>query len=134
MDKESCKCSRTGIIYKVADFGKMMGKFDEAKISTCCTAYNDSKSKKTTILVYGQMLFFGTALKTSFCPPNQYRAAGLVVDDVPKQFSMGNSLHGIYFPDEGLTIPLRIWGIMSYIPICLPTEEEMGTCCRVRMP
>ena len=75
---------------------------------------------ETYILVYGQSLFFGEALEVSLVPPNQLRANGLVVDDVPKQSTKGKSLHGIYVPEKDLTIPFSMRGMMSYIPVRLP--------------
>ena len=95
--------------------------YSGVEICTTGTAYDDPVSGDTWILVYGQSLFFGDCLETSLVPPNQMRAHGLVVDDVPRQFSGGKSMHGIYVPNEGVTIPFKMKGMMSYLLTRLPT-------------
>ena len=126
------KLSGTGVVCEVGGFGEGLGSFQDVEISTTCTAW-DSPEGETYILVYGQSLFFGDALEVSLVPPNQLRSNGLVVDDVPKQFTKGRSLHGIYVPEKNLTIPFSLRGMMSYIPVRLPSEEEMERCQRIQM-
>ena len=126
------KLSGTGVVYEVGGFGEGLGTFQNVEVSTSCTAW-DSPDGETYILVYGQSLFFGDALEVSLVPPNQMRANGLVVDDTPKQFTKGRSLHGIHIPEKNMTIPFSMRGMMSYIPIRLPSEEEMESCQRIMM-
>ena len=42
-------------------------------------------------------------------------------------------MHGIYVPNEGVTIPFKMRGMMSYLPTRLPTEEELRTCRHIQM-
>ena len=107
--------------------------YSEVEICTVATAYDDPKSGTTFILIFGQALFFGQSLETSLMPPNQLRAHGLVVDDVPKQFTGGRSMHGIYVPQEEMIIPFMMRGMMSYIPTRLPTLNEVDNCRHVQM-
>ena len=53
---------------------------------------------------------------------------GMVVDVVPKQYSSGKSLHGIYHHDEQVTVPFSIHGCMLYVPTRLPSNKEKDTC------
>jgi hypothetical protein len=102
-------------------------------IGTMCTAW-DAPWQQTYILAFPQSLFFGNKLKNSLMPPNQLRANGLIVDECPKQFSNGQfsngqSLHGIRVPDEDITIPFHMYGMISCINgNRLPTQEELDEC------
>jgi hypothetical protein len=50
------------------------------------------------------------------------------VDDVPKQYSNGRSLHGMHHPGEDIFVPFSLHGCISYFPTRLPAQEEMDTC------
>ena len=47
------------------------------------------------------------------------------MDDIPKQFTKGKSLHEIYVPEKDLKIPFYMRGMMSYIIIRIPPDEEI---------
>ena len=47
-----------------------------------------------------------------------------MVDDVPKQFTKGKSLHVIYVPEKELTIPFSMRVMMSYMTIRLTSEKK----------
>lgn len=119
------KMARTGVIYEVSGFSKELGLLGDVEIATVGTAYDILEMRETDILVYGQTLYFGKSLKTSLALPNQMHVTGLIVDDVPKQFSNRKSIHGIYIPTEKLLVPFRMRGCMSHFETGLPTEEEM---------
>ena len=49
-----------------------------------------------------------------------------IVDDVPMHLSPeGQSTHSIYIPDENIRLPLKLHGCLSYLPTCLPIQEEI---------
>jgi hypothetical protein len=41
--------------------------------------------------------------------------------------SDGLSTHSIYVPHEDVRLPLKLYGCLSYIPTCLPSQEEIET-------
>ncbi|MGH3053527.1 MAG: hypothetical protein ACRDL7_00940, partial [Gaiellaceae bacterium] len=93
------------------------------------TAYNDPITGVTYILILSQALYFGDRMSNTLICPNQLRANGLIVDDVPRHLSEGNkSTHSVYFPDERLRINLQLHGCISYIPIRTPTKDELEEC------
>jgi hypothetical protein len=63
---------------------------------------------------------------TSYLNPNQLRHHGLVVNDVPKHLSINpdDDAHSIFIPAANLRIPLHLKGIISYIPIRYPSDDE----------
>jgi hypothetical protein len=80
---------------EVSGFHDSLGSLiKDIPIGTMCTAW-DTPWQWTYILAFPQSLFFGNKLKNSLMPPNQLHANGLIVDECPRQFSNGQSLHGI---------------------------------------
>jgi len=77
-------------------------------------------------LVINQALYFGDQLDEVLLNPNQIRAYGNIVDDVPKIF--GGTSHSITIPDENIVIPLSMKGIISYFPVRTPTQYEIENC------
>jgi len=90
------------------------------------TAYTDSETGKTYILVINEALYLGDTMSTSYLNPNQLRHHGLVVNDVPKHLSINpdDDAHSIFIPAANLRIPLHLKGIISYIPIRYPSDDE----------
>ena len=69
----------------------------------------------------------GRKQKNSLICPNQLRAYGLEVDDVPKFITRGKSIHGIRV-DENLILPYELQGRTSFLRMRVPTEEELHEC------
>ena len=86
-------------------------------------AYDDPSTGEIIILIINQGLYFGDSLPNSLINPNQMRANGLEVDDVPKHLlrDPSKSTHSIYIPDHDIRLPLAIRGVISYLPIRKPT-------------
>lgn len=95
------------------------------------TAY-DHTNGETVILVACQALYMEKQFPSLLCP-NQMRANGVVVEDTPGHLSKGTSSHSIYFPEGDLRIPLRMDGVISFIPTRTPTETELSNCRHVFM-
>jgi hypothetical protein len=57
------------------------------------------------------------------------RHHGIIVDDVPAHLSPKDSpsTHSIYIPDDDISIPLKICGIISHLESCTPTKQEIDT-------
>jgi hypothetical protein len=83
------------------------------------------------VLIIHEALYFGERLKTStLLTPNQLRANGLVVDDVPRQFK-ADSTHSIFDPASGSRIPLSIKGQASGFVSHNSTQQEWNDCHKV---
>jgi hypothetical protein len=46
----------------------------------------------------------------------------------PKQFTNGNSTHGIMVEEDNTILPFNMYGCISYLPIRTPTPDEMNRC------
>jgi hypothetical protein len=78
--------------------------------------------------VIGQALYFGDDMEHSLLSPNQIRAFSHKLCLNPKQYTNGDSLHGIHSDGEKFTIPFAMHGCISYVPIRRPTPEEIEEC------
>ena len=96
----------------------------EAIIGTAATLWDDPTDGQPYILIVNQALFFGSKVKTSLLNPNQLRANGLRVDDIPRQFEK-TSTHAIHFPDSDVVIPMSLRGVMSGFESRKPTMQEV---------
>ena len=122
----------TGLVVDVGGFHPSLPVLKDIPIGLAVTAY-DLPSGETIILDVHQALFFGASMEHSLCQPNQFREHGLLVDDCPKQYTNGRSLHGMYIPDQDLHIPFELHGCLSYFPTRLPTVDESDTCRWIHM-
>ncbi|MGH3053835.1 MAG: hypothetical protein ACRDL7_02535, partial [Gaiellaceae bacterium] len=118
----------TDRVCDVSGFHPEFRKLAEVPVVTSATAYDSVDLQETLVLVFPQSLYFGEELEHSLFPPNQVRDNGIVVDTCPRQYSNGESLHGIYHPDENVTLPFVMHGCISYLPTRLPTDVELRTC------
>jgi hypothetical protein len=117
----------TGSVVDVGGFHPSLPIMRDIPIGLAATAY-DLPTGETIILGVHQALYFGASLENSLCQPNQLREHGIIVDDCPKQYSGGKSLHGLFFPEENVHIPLEMYGCLSYFPSRLPMQVELATC------
>jgi hypothetical protein len=60
--------------------------------------------------------------------PNQIRAHGVEVDDVPRHLSGGKSTHSINVHEANLRIPLKLHGVISYFDVRTPTLKKISEC------
>lgn len=98
-------------------------------IAKVATAYDHPQTGETFILVFGQVLYMPDTLEHSLLCPNQLRANGVRVDDIPRHLSQdGKSTHSIYFPNEQVSLPLRLKGVISYLETRYPTHDELQNC------
>jgi hypothetical protein len=93
-------------------------------IATVGTVWTKSVTGESCLLAFNQCIFFGDRLKHSLIYPNQLRAHGIIVQDIPSQFDT-KSQHAIIH--EALTIPLDLVGVVLYFKTRIPSEDEVDT-------
>ena len=81
-------------------------------IASVATLWIDPLDGSPYILIIHEALDFGKRMDSSLINPNQLRAHGLRVEDVPRQFESASS-HSIYVPKHKITIPLTTDGVIS---------------------
>ena len=66
-------------------------------------------------------------MPVSLIPPFMMRLQGLEVNECPKFLAKNPTVahHSIYFPEEEIRIPLNLDRTISYIPVRMPTNQEL---------
>lgn len=100
-------------------------------ITSCATVWIDNDNN-SYLLIFHEALYFGDRLSHSLICPNQLRAHGLIVHDVPRQFDP-MSPHHIEVPDANIIIPLSMHGIISGFHTYKPTPADLEDLPRVCM-
>ncbi len=91
-------------------------------------AYDDAITGESYIIIFHQALYFGQHLKNILLNPNQIRVNDVQVEDAPRHLTKGQSSHSIKFPQEDISIPLSMYGCLSYFTVRSPTQEEINQC------
>jgi len=113
----------------ITPFANSYKKKENVPIVKAATAYDDENTGTTYILILGKALYFGANVDASLLCPNQMRANGIIVDNLPIHLSYDKtSTHSITFPEEGISIPLCLNGCFSSIPTRTPSQHEIDTC------
>ena len=86
----------------VSRFHNSLGTMSCVLIGTLAMAYDHLGIQEMVILIFPQSLYFGKSMEHSLLCPNQLQVNRLVVDTCPRQFSVGESIHGIFDPTEDL--------------------------------
>ncbi|KAI2493496.1 hypothetical protein MHU86_21046 [Fragilaria crotonensis] len=84
----------------------------DVSIATVATLWIHPTDGQPYILIINEALYFGDRVDVTLLNPNQLRANGVTVEDVPRQFDSKSS-HSIYHPTAKLRIPLSLDGISS---------------------
>jgi hypothetical protein len=113
----------TGEKVTVSPYSDAYKAVTDIPIATVVTVWEDPKNGEAWMIVIHEALFFGSKLKESLMCPNQLRAAGIKVQDAPKQFDASSS-HSITVPG-GIEIPLQMHGVISFLETRLLTMEEI---------
>ncbi len=84
----------------VSAFSQHYGELENIPVVKAGTAY-DAPTGETFILVLGQALYLGDYIGHSLLCPNQARANGVIIDDVPIHLAFDPHLatHSIYFSE-----------------------------------
>jgi len=107
---------------------------EDVPIAMVETTYTCPDTGETIILVGHQHLYFGDRLKHSLWNPNQLRHGGTKVFDCPKQFDIDSPFSVHFENDVGdiLDAPLKLNGVMPYLDVHYPTDEELDGCRRFK--
>jgi hypothetical protein len=94
------------------------------------TAYDDPDSGEMVILIVNQGIYLGETLENSLLSPNQLRAYGIIVDDIPKHLAPdpNKATQSIRTQDDDFRIPLIMHGVISAFHSRHPTSKELETC------
>jgi hypothetical protein len=111
----------------VSPFSDSYQAIKDIPIATVATAWDDPGTGEVIILYIHEALYFGDRMSHTLLCPNQLRANGWTVQDVPKQFD-AEAAHAITDPSGRLTMPLEMNGVISYLPTRLPTDKELAEC------
>jgi hypothetical protein len=134
---DTCAVNDTAYILEYTDRVVDVGPFsndyqprEEIPIVKAAFAYDDPTTGETFVLIFGQALYFGSKINHVLLNPNQIRANGIEVDDVPRFLALKhrNSTHSIYFPEEKVRIPLDLDGCISFFNLRTPTCHEINNC------
>ena len=102
-------------------------------VATVATVWMCPETGERYLLLIHEALFFGERMKHSLICPNQLRAHGATVEDVPRQFDK-KSRHAIRLPnDPPTTIPLVLRGIISYFETTKPTSSDLDDLPRLEL-
>jgi len=125
----------TDQVVNVSAYSEELDTMESIPIVTAATAIDDPRTGTTTILILGQALYMGDKVKNTLLCPNQMRAYGIIVDDVPLHLAPRDkpSTHSIFSPKDEFTIPLIMKGIFSCFFTRTPTWEEIETCKHVKL-
>jgi hypothetical protein len=115
---------------QVAPYHPHYDSMQDIPIVQAGTAYDDPNTGETMILIINQGLYFGDSLPVTLLNPNEMRMNGLEVDDVPKHLAKDPTIatHSIYIPEQDICIPLSMHGVISCLPVRLPTIQEIESC------
>ena len=102
----------------------------DVPLGTTATVWINPKNGQAYLLVLHQALFFGDRMPNSLLCPNQLRSNGLIVNDVPLQFS---GTHSIVHPTAELEIPLYMNSSFSYFESYKPSDDDLENLTRVEL-
>jgi hypothetical protein len=119
----------TNQVAEVTGFANSLEPLRNIPIIKAAVAYDHPDSGEVIVIIINQALYFGDELDEILLNPNQIRAQGNTVDDIPKIF--GGKSHSITFPSENFSIPLELRGIISFFPVRTPSLSEIENCFMV---
>ena len=127
--KHSLILRRTGKQVKVSGFTDQLGAPIKVDVVDAVVAYDCEYTGKTFMLVLRNALHF-PSMDISLIPPFIMRLAGIEVNECPKFLAKSPSIehHSMYFPDNHLRIPLQLHGIISYLSVRSPSQDELSSC------
>ncbi len=125
----------TDQVVNVSAYSDHLDTMENIPVVTAATALDDLSTGTTTILILRKSLYMGDKVKTTLLCPNQMRANGITVEDVPMHLAPKDkpSLHSIYSPEDDFVIPLSLKGVFSCFVMHTPTWEEIETCKHIKL-
>ena len=113
----------TGETVNVYPFSDDLPAIEKVPIASTLTIWESTLTGEVWGLVLHEALYFGDKLQGSLLCPNQIRAAGNHVHDVPVQFD-AKSRHSIVVPGK-LELPMALHGVISHLLTRKPTRQEL---------
>jgi hypothetical protein len=110
----------------VSPFSDSYEAIKDVLIATVAMAWDNPANGDMIILFIHEALYFGDRMSHMLLCPNQLQANGWKVQDMPKQFD-AELPHAIINPTGHLWMPLKMSGVISYLPMRRPTDEELET-------
>ena len=117
----------TGQKCSVAPFSASYEPMSDIQIKTCLTSFTDEDGS-TWILVFNEVLWFGSNMDNSLVNPNQIRMTGTLVSDDPFDTTRRLGIHHKY-----AFIPFMIDGTTVYFDTHVPTDSERAQCTWITM-
>ena len=117
---------RTGKKVHVSGFTDRLGKPMSVDVVHAGVMYDcDNTGHKYLCLIRNAL--YVPEMRECLIHPIMMRLVGIEVDECPKFLSPNPSInnHSIKFPDHDLRIPLKLHGVISYLPCRRPGEDEM---------
>ena len=116
----------TGNQVRVSGFSDEIGKPLDAEIVDAVLCYDCEYTGESYLLVIRNAIYM-KRMAVNLIPPFMMRMAGLDINKCPKFLARSPTIehHSIYFPEEDLRIPLKIQGIILYLPVRSPSNDEM---------
>jgi hypothetical protein len=112
----------TGEHCEVSPFSEQYDKMVNVPVASAATAWDDTDTGETTILLFHQGLWFGDNLTNSLINPNQCRSFGIDICDDPFD---SNRTIGIIDTLTDFTIPMEFGRSFVYFKSQAPTMEEI---------
>ena len=118
---------RTGRTVRVSGFTNQLGRPIPVPVVDAAICYDCEFSGKCYIMIIRNGLYL-KQMDVCLIPPFMMRMAGLTIDECPKFLAKTPSItnHSVYFPDHELRLPLKLHGIISYLPVRMPSNEELN--------
>jgi hypothetical protein len=93
-------------VVNVSAFSEKLETMENIPIVTAATAIDNPKTGETTILVIGQAIYTGDKVHNTLSCPNQMRANGIHVVDIPMHLAPSSkpSTHSTHCPDDNFNI------------------------------
>ena len=112
----------TGEVFDVSPFSETYEATTNISIATCATVVTDPDTGKKYLLVFLQMLWFGSSMPISLIQPNQCCAFGVEICDDPTDSSpsLGMQL------SEDFLLPFQANGPTMLFTSRCTTREEIG--------
>ena len=107
----------------------------QVPVVTAATVWTCQDTGQDYLILIHESLFLGNRVESTLLNPNQMRAYGTMVDDVPVQFEP-SSTHSICAKDEygdTVYIPLSMQGVISGFESRKPTPKELDTLPKVAL-
>ena len=115
----------TGQTCEAYGFHGDLSPISDVPIATVATAWSNTTTGQSFILIFNEVLYFGRDLDHSLINPNQMRHYGIQVFDNPYERDETRSM-GIMLSDT-YRLPFHSHGSTIYFNSWYPTDEELNT-------